>query len=133
MAPEQRPLPPGDDPSIQSAERLWRRINPDWWKFDPQKGFYRVTSAAFNDSSDGDPMSVILASATTQAEALAGFEGYGLAEFTAGLAREECYCSVKRTPKAGAPWHVSIIGTKTDAIRKHLQKNCTIIVEPTPK
>jgi hypothetical protein len=79
-------------------------------------------------------MSVIMAAESPGQEAvLVGFDGYGLAQFTAQIAREECYCSVARTPTVAEPWHTSVIGDKTDAVRDHFKRRSTVIVEPTPQ
>ena len=112
---------------------LWRRLYPGWWILDKRTGLYRLSSAAFFDSPNADPMSVILAAESPgQAAVLADYPGYGLAQFTARIAREECYTSVARTPTVNEPWHVSVIGDKTDAVRDHFKRRCTIVVEPTP-
>lgn len=55
MAPEYP-----DDTTIDDASILWRRIHPDWVVTDENRGGVRVTSLAFNNSSDGSPTSVHL-------------------------------------------------------------------------
>ncbi|MGH9202193.1 MAG: hypothetical protein ACRD2A_13270, partial [Vicinamibacterales bacterium] len=80
------PLPPGDDRTIPDAATLWRRIHPDWWVLDKKTGNRRLSTAAFDNAPDGSPMSVGLADEMPGTEALlAGYEGYGVAAFTASV------------------------------------------------
>jgi len=76
-------------------------------------------------------MSVALADETPgQAAVLAGFDGYGLAAFTAAIARHECFQAVARAPLPDCAWHAHVIGTKTDAVRDHFRRRSAIIVTP---
>lgn len=91
-----------DDPTIPDEARLWRRI-PHWHFFwDDNLQRFRPASAAFDDDDDS-PMSVTLADDETDPEsALTGHEGYGLAEITAGLARQ-CQQGIVRDPLPDSP------------------------------
>lgn len=71
-----------DDETILDSDVLWRRV-PDWphfIAFDKLRGHYRVTSSAFDDDRDGDPMSVFLAKDTSAESVLSGHEGFGIAD-----------------------------------------------------
>ena len=88
-----------DDPSIHDTAILWRRIPPRWFVLDERKGGIRASSAAFDDSQDGTPMSVLLcdvmeANGRAPRDALVGLEGYALAGISAGSARS---CDLKFT------------------------------------
>jgi hypothetical protein len=50
-----------DDPSIGPDTVLWRRIPPEWIVPHADGKGLRISSAAFDDSKDGDPMSVYIA------------------------------------------------------------------------
>ena len=84
---------PEDDPSIDDAEDLWRRIHPHQVFQDGNlNGRARPSSAAFKDKE----LSCLLAREDTEERALAAKgddgvawrdKGFSLAAFTAGLAR----------------------------------------------
>ena len=123
-----------DDKTILDGADLWRRIHPRWAVRDDNEGGWRVTSAAFSDSPDGSPLSVLLAdvvAATDRgpADILATFEGYCLASFTAGAARELGQ-GVARTPTGEEVAHASVFGRKTDSVRRNLAKAARWIVAP---
>lgn len=86
------PVPPYfDDAGISDSVDLWRRLIPAWIVPDDNTGGVRISSAAFDDSRDGTPMSVLLADVVAQTrrtpeDVLAAFDGYGLAAITAGSA-----------------------------------------------
>lgn len=50
-----------DDPTIADDAALWRRIHPTWAVADENRGRLRVSSAAFEDSPDGSPTSILIA------------------------------------------------------------------------
>jgi hypothetical protein len=126
------PLPPGDDASILDTAILWRRISPEWWVLDKATGSYRLSSAAFQNKKDTNAMSVGLAD---EIQGIAGFigefDGYGIAAFTAGLARQDCEQLVARAPEPQQPsWHTHVIGKKTSSVKKCLRDGCQMVVEP---
>src|SRR3712207_1691650 len=77
-----------DDDTIGPDDLLWRRV-PDWPELIKRESTdrHRVTSAAFDDDADGDPMSVFLAAETSIDAVLEGHEGYGVVAITAGFVR----------------------------------------------
>ena len=116
--------PYSDDPSIPNETALWRRIHPDWIVRDDNHAVWRVSSAAFDDSRDRSPLSVLVANVVietgrTAGDVLVRFSGYGLAAITAGDARS-LHQSVARTPTDDEPAHASVIGRKTLRVRRAL-------------
>lgn len=128
------PLYP-DDPTIADNAALWRRIHPNWMVRDDNERGWRISSAAFTDSRDGSPLSVLLAAIIAQtgrtAEGvLASFPGYALAAISAGLARAQRQ-TVARTPLPEEPAHTSISGDKTPAVRRALAQGANWVHFPT--
>lgn len=123
-----------DDVAIPDSAVLWRRIPPAWVVPDENHGGRRVTSAAFDDSRDGSPLSVLLAYVVFETDrgpenVLCGFAGYGLASITAGDARR-CDQGVMATPLPDEPAHASVFGRKTKAIRKRLADGARWVIAP---
>lgn len=123
-----------DDPSIANDAVLWRRIHPTWKVRDDNSGGWRVTSAAFDDSRDGSPLSVLLAAVVREsgrgpADVLSGFTGYFLASLTAGDARR-CGQGIARTPEPDEPAHASVFGRKTKSIKRKLADAAGWIIGP---
>src|SRR5256885_17105579 len=105
-----------NDPSIDDASHLYRRIPPLHFYADKNENRVRPSSAAFEDDGDGDPMSVCLAR-VLQAEnrepssVLVGHEGYALAAITAGLARSHNQ-TIHSRPLAEESSHALVCGDK---------------------
>src|SRR5262249_43305892 len=123
-----------DDPTIPDEAELWRRIHPKQWERDENLGRVRPVSGAFDDPSDGSPMSVDLADVHIQLgrgpeAALAGHEGFALALITAGLVRE-CGLGVARQPLSENPAHAVGFGKKTPKIRRRLAREARWVVPP---
>jgi hypothetical protein len=123
-----------DDPTIADDASLWRRIHPAWAVPDEYRGGWRVSSAAFDDSRDGSPLSVLLAAAVAAtgrgpANILARHEGYSLASFTVGTARA-CGQGVARTPTPDEPAHASVFGPKTSRVKRNLANAARWVIGP---
>lgn len=120
-----------DDSTIQNNDELWRRIPP--WHLVPDEKLSqrRISSAAFDDSPDGSPMSVVLANESRGPNSvLRGHEeGFTLASITAGLARE-CSQGVARKPLTEEPAHAVVFGRKTDRVRRRFAKEAKWIIPP---
>jgi hypothetical protein len=121
-----------DDPTIHNDAELWRRIHPAWIVPDENAGRMRVSSAAFDDSRDGSPLSVLLADVVAQThrgpeEVLSRFEGYALAAIRAGTARSFGQ-GVARTPEPDEPAHASVFGPKTGKNKRGMAKAATWVV-----
>jgi hypothetical protein len=126
--------PYSNDTSIADEADLWRRISPIWMILDENLGVWRVSSAAFDDSRDGTPLSVLLAEVVVAGgrsaqDLLSRFPGYCLAAITAGIARG-CGQGVARTPLPEEPAHASVFGRKTKGVKKKLAKAATWVVAP---
>ncbi len=119
------PGPPyEDDPSIRDDAALWRIIHPNWIVRDDNERGWRISSAAFYDSKDGSPLSVLLAeiiasTGRTADDLLMRFTGRGLAAITAAAARAHRQ-GVARTPHPDEPAHASVFGDKTGSVRRAL-------------
>lgn len=79
-------------------------------------------------------MSVLLADAVVASgrepvDVLAGYQGFGLASLTAGLARR-CSQGVARDPLPDEPAHAVVLGDKTGAVRKRFARDCYWVVLP---
>lgn len=123
-----------DDAAIPKGAELWRRIHPTWVVRDDNVDALRVSSAAFDNSRDGSPTSVLLAkivreTGRTDFDVLATFEGYALASLTAGQARE-CHQGVARDPMPDEPAHAFVFGTKTKTAKRCLARSAEWVIPP---
>ena len=129
-----------DDPGIRADARLWRRIHPSWFVPVANTSERQVSSQAFQngrkpDGKPADHMSVTLAdhpqAPTSPTEAVAGkYSGYGLVEFSAGLARS-LNQGVRHTPTAEEPAHASVTGAKTRTVIAGFKAGSRLLKEPT--
>ena len=123
-----------DDPSIADNADLWRRVPPRHIVDDHNTGGKRISKAAFDDSDDGSPMSVVLAelvlqSARTPQHILVGYDGFSLVAISAGLVRSKQQ-GIVRDPIPGEPAHALVFGKKTDSVRRALARGSKWIVGP---
>ena len=128
------PIAYADDSSIADDSILWRRIHPTWVVADENRGGFRVSSAAFDNSEDGTPTSVhleVIARAIGLAaeKILTPFVGYGMASLAAGQARA-CNQSVGRDPQPDDPTHGFLGGQKTKSVKKRLAAACLWVINP---
>ena len=120
--------PQVDDLSIGESDELLRRIPAYHIIFDHNLGRERPTSAAFEDSPDGTPMSVVVRKDIEDpASVVAEHENFSLAELTAGEVRVRKQ-GVCRFPKMGEPGHAHVFGKKTDSTRKFFATTCRWII-----
>lgn len=122
-----------DDSTIAADSVLWRRIHPDWVVADENRGGFRVSSAAFDNSPDGTPTSIHLeevarAIGLTAEAILSSYVGYGMASLTAGQGRA-CGQNVGRFGDDD-PTHGFIAGQKTKSVRKKLAAACVWVISP---
>lgn len=124
-----------DDPTISDDELLWRRIPKDHLVPDVNVGGIRISSAAFANDSDGEPMSVMLASMMLTAggggtqKALTGHATFGLASIHAGVVRSRSQIIV-RVPLEDEPAHAVVVGTKSKSTKKALAAAAQWVVPP---
>ena len=123
-----------DDATILNDAELWRRIHPGWVVPDESADRMRVSSAAFANSRNGSPTSVLLATIVretgrTDADVLAHFEGFALASLTAGQGRE-CKQEVARNPLPDEPAHAFVLGKKTKLAKRCLARSAVWVISP---
>ena len=123
-----------DDATITKDSELWRRIHPTWVVPDQNAGNMRVSSAAFDDSPDGSPTSVLLAdlvreTGRTADDVIAEFDGYALASITAGQVRD-CEQGVARDALPNEPAHAYVFGLKTRYLKRCLARHAEWVISP---
>jgi hypothetical protein len=127
-----------DDVSVLPDHELWRRIPPWHFVADRNLGVVRVSSAAFEDDQDGDPMSVVLgtelrACGRQERSALpSGTEDFGMVWISAGLARERGQI-VAPTPQPDEALHASVAGKKTKGVCNEFYKKSRWVFVPPGK
>jgi hypothetical protein len=100
-------------------------------------GAPRPSSAAFRDSDDGTPMSgfweqLQYDSGLSEQDALRGHDGFSLAMFTAGLARELGQGIHPNPDEVSGPAHVLVFGDKPKkTVRQRLAKESVWRVPPS--
>lgn len=123
-----------DDLSIEDGNALWRRIPPRHFVMDENRGGYRPSSAAFEDHPSGTPMSIHVAKDASAdghqpEDVLRGHDGFALAAFTAGTARELDQ-GVAREPLPDEIAHGVVFGKKTRGIRRRLSRASEWVLAP---
>ncbi len=108
---------------IYDADELYRRIPLYWVK---PNG---LSSAAFQNTTGTNDMSVDLASLTTPEETASVKKDCGVVSFYASLARKYEQ-EVLHTPMVENYAHSSVRGKKTKSTRKKLAKGSEIILLP---
>lgn len=109
---------------ILNENELYRRFPDVWLKDDGS-----ISSAAFQNTSNTDDMSVDLDRLTTPEKTASEYPGCGVASFLAGLARKLGQ-QVLHDPIPTNIAHSTVRGKKTESIRKKLAKGSTIILLP---
>jgi len=112
-----------DDPTINGDMVLLRRIPPygDRVQWDDRTGEPTPSSQNFKDRNN--ELSTFLAAEITADAALAGHDGFGLVQFTAGRVREALgsgiiFCRDTSDP---TPGHVIICGKVTDGMARRFR------------
>ncbi len=123
-----------DDTTITNDSQLWRRIHPKWVVPDQNTGNLRVSSAAFDNSPDGSPTSVLLAylvreTGRTAEDVITRFDSYALASITAGEARD-CKQGVVHDADPNEPAHAYVFGQKTKAYKRCLARSAQWVISP---
>lgn len=123
-----------DDATIFDNSLLWRRIHAEWVVADENTGIVRVSSAAFDNSRDGSPTSVLLADSVagtgrTAQDVIMPFEGYSLAAIRAGDARN-CRQGIARAPLPDEPAHAYIFGPKAKRQKQCLSRSAMWVIAP---
>ncbi len=116
------------DEQLHPETVVWRRIPPR--HFPKKPGVERPDSPAFDDDSDVEPMSVVIArEGRDPREVLLGHDGFGLVELTIEEL-EAAGQEVVRDPLPEEPDHALVMGTKTLATRRLLAKTRRWVVPP---
>lgn len=116
---------PEDDPTIEAETRLFRRITPHHWKREPDG--IRLTSAAFQGSSDGSGVSISIEDKMIElsiepADLLVGEPSQTmLVALIAGEARNHGK-RIIRSPNESDPAHGNMIGPDTRGVRNALRR-----------
>ena len=123
-----------NDPTIPHNIALLRRVPPKHFYLDENLGRLRPSSAAFEDDSDGDPMSVyrqdiIEAEGDTTRRVMHGHEEYALASLTAGQVRSKDQ-TVHPDPLPGESSHTQICGTKHKKTCRWFAMNSEWVIAP---
>ncbi len=123
-----------DDATVSEDAELWRRIPPVWAVRDENAGGVRVSSAAFDNSRDGSPTSVLFAAIVLEGgrrdmDVLARFDGYALVSLTAGQARQ-CNQGVARDPLPDEPAHAYVFGPKSKQNKRCLARHAVWVIYP---
>lgn len=127
---------------IADDESVWRYVSEEHIVTDPATGRTRLSSAAFSDSSDGSPMSVVVEPVADQlnlvpAGAMEGRpKAVGVLALNAGALRGEGQ-TVTHTPIVDAPEphpcdpaHGSVAGRKSKSMQRRWAKAPTWLIRP---
>src|SRR4051794_482189 len=122
--------PPTDDSTIPDEALLWRRVPRRHWVPDETLGM-RPSSAAFEDDSDTETMSVVLASAGRNPHtAVANLPGFALVALFAGHLRAWGQ-GVIRDPLPGDPAHCLVVGDKRrKSVRRQIAAGAIWVIHP---
>jgi hypothetical protein len=130
-----------DDESISDSDGLLRRVPfwPSMYKFDHNIQRYRLTTACFSDKETKDEeLSItleapLLSGKMTHKDIVRNHSGFGVAKFTAALARHEVSVSQKivKDPTPDDEFHGLVVGKKPKSVKKAFVKGSLIVVEPS--
>lgn len=121
---------PPDDPRVAGEDPIWRRLVPNWLKPLAAGDGYRISSAAFCQSSDDHAISVVLAklvreAGRSEADVLRKYPREGLAELKASAFRDEGN-GIVPDPEADEPAHALVRGPNGKGVRKRLAGKASI-------
>lgn len=100
---------------------------------DQNRGGVRPSSAAFEDDPDGNPMSVFVerlvrSGQASEAQVMAGHEGFALASIMAGLARKNGQgVALEET---SVPGHAVVFGRKTKSVSRSFAQSALWVIPP---
>lgn len=107
---------------------VWRRIPPHHFPKKPRQD--RPDSAAFDDDSPDEPMSVVIArSGRDPSDILRGHDGFGVVALT-GAELEAAGQRLQADPLPGEPDHALVIGRKSKGQRRQLASSAEWVVRP---
>lgn len=103
-----------------------RRIHPQYYNHNTG----RVSSAAFQNASNTDRMSVNWMKLSTVDDTLRGYTGFGIASVSASL----CWFLNQRlenTPLQGNPAHCDVVGEKPASVRRRFRDMAQYLHHPS--
>jgi hypothetical protein len=113
-----------DDGSIANDHDLLRRVRPEQVVDDENLGLRRPSSAVFKDPElSADSEHILLQNGSDWSFSLQGYNGYSLARFKAGAARQHGL-PVIHIPLQGNSAHVEVHGKKTQGVANSLIAAC---------
>lgn len=120
-----------DDQSIPDEAQLWRRI-PGQHMIRDSSGVLRISSAAFDNDTNGSPMSVVLGDDVLRAgraanSVIGSLVNFGLASVTAEFLRNLDQ-GVTRDPIENEPAHALVHGKKSRSTRQRMAKEAVWII-----
>jgi hypothetical protein len=118
-----------DDPTIPDDAIVWRFVSPHQIVAGADGEGVQPSTGAFDDSSDGDPMSAVLASQGRDPASVIPktCPGAGVVAFTARGLRS-LGLELERAPEADEPDHIVVRGNKTKSVKKALKREARWVV-----
>ncbi len=119
-----------DDATIPDDAIVWRFVSPHQIVTGKDGEGVQPSTGAFDDSSDGDPMSAVLASEGRDAASIVPTTcpGAGVVAFTAGYLRS-LGLELERAPEPDEPDHIVVRGKKTKSVTKALKRAADWVVQ----
>jgi hypothetical protein len=119
-----------EEKQIPDAARLLRRIHPDQYVYDANRGERRCSTAAFKDQEMSvDVEDFLMASGKTWEASLSDYPSYGLARFPAEVPRSRGL-EVRHVPLPDNDAHAEVHGKKTGSVASALQKAAELLRPP---
>jgi hypothetical protein len=112
--------------TFASHDRFLRRIHPAY--YNPDTG--KVMSAAFQNSSKTNRMSVDWAKLHSVNDTLQGYPGFGVASISAEL----CWSlkqEIERTPSPDNPAHCEVVGKKPQTVMRKFRDTAEYLLYPS--
>jgi len=120
-----------DDPTVADDDSVLRRVPTGQYVEDPKtRTGLRPSSGAFDNSSDGSPLSASLASQCQYPNVLIrGYQGAGLVSVSVRLLRQLGQ-GIVRDPTEADPAHVLVFGSKPRSFGSKVAKAAEWVVNP---
>ncbi len=120
-------MAPGEG-NIGPDTKVWRRIPPHHFPKKPRQD--RPDSAAFDDDSLDEPMSVVIArSGRDPYDILRGHDGFGVVALTVAEL-EAAGQELRADPLPEEPDHALVVGNKSKGQRRRMASSATWVVRP---
>lgn len=113
--------------TFATDDHFLRRIAPQY--YNPDTG--KVTSAAFQNTSSTNRMSVDWMKLSTVDNTLRGYPRFGVASISAGLCRS-LNQEIERTHSEENPAHCDVVGDKPPPVRRKFRDMAEYLRYPSP-